>query len=52
MTVIKPGREFETLAVNQLDQGMLASPAVTGDSLILRTTSHLYRISPRTDRKN
>lgn len=52
MTVIKPGREFETLAVNQLDQGMLASPAVTGDSLILRTTSHLYRISPRADRKN
>jgi outer membrane protein assembly factor BamB len=43
-TVIKPGREFKKVAVNQLDDGFMASPAVTGKALILRTISHLYRI--------
>lgn len=43
-TVLKPGREFETLAENQLDSGFMASPAVVGDSLIVRTEKDLYRI--------
>jgi len=43
-TVIKPGRKFESVATNTLDDGMLASPAVDGRALILRTKSHLYRI--------
>jgi outer membrane protein assembly factor BamB len=43
-TVIKPGRKFEELAVNVLDDGCMASPAVDGDALFLRTKSHLYRI--------
>jgi hypothetical protein len=30
--------------VNQLDDGFMASPAVTGKALILRTKTHLYRI--------
>jgi hypothetical protein len=42
--VIEPGREFKEVAVNQLDDGFMASPAVTGNALILRTTTHLYRI--------
>jgi outer membrane protein assembly factor BamB len=43
-TVIAPGREFRRLAANRLDGGLLASMAVSGGSLFLRTDSHLYRI--------
>jgi outer membrane protein assembly factor BamB len=43
-TVIKPGRSFEVLASNTLDTGLMASPAVDGRSLFLRTKTHLYRI--------
>jgi outer membrane protein assembly factor BamB len=43
-TVIKASRELEVLATNQLDAGCMASPAVVGRSLIVRTTTHLYRI--------
>jgi outer membrane protein assembly factor BamB len=45
-TVIRPGREFTRLAVNRLDDGCMASPAVSGNSLILRTKTHLYCIEP------
>jgi outer membrane protein assembly factor BamB len=43
-TVIKPGREFELLATNALEDGCMASPAVDGKAIILRTKTHLYRI--------
>jgi outer membrane protein assembly factor BamB len=43
-TVIEPGRTFRTLATNQLDGGLFASPAVDDTSLLLRTKTHLYRI--------
>ena len=43
-TVIAPGREFRRLAANTLDGGLLASMAVSGGSLYLRTDSHLYRL--------
>jgi outer membrane protein assembly factor BamB len=43
-TIIKPGRSFQILAVNQLDGFLGASPAVAGKSLILRTKTHLYRV--------
>lgn len=43
-TVIKPGRTFQVLAVNQLDEGFMASPAVVGSSLIMRAKKHLYCI--------
>lgn len=43
-TVLAPGREYKVLAVNRLDDGFMASPAVAGKALILRTKSHLYRI--------
>lgn len=46
-TVIKPGRTFEVLAVNQLDAFLGASPAVAGQSLLLRSKTHLYRIQDR-----
>ena len=43
-TVIAPGKEFRRLATNQLDGATLASMAVSGGSIFLRTASHLYRI--------
>jgi outer membrane protein assembly factor BamB len=46
-TVIAPGREFRRLAANPLDGGLLASMAVSGGALFLRTDSHLYCIRRR-----
>jgi hypothetical protein len=43
-TVIKPGRSYELLATNSLETGCMASPAVSGQALLLRTKTHLYRI--------
>ncbi len=43
-TVLKPGRTFEVLATSKLDNGFMASPAVTGKALILRTKTDLYRV--------
>jgi outer membrane protein assembly factor BamB len=43
-TVIRPGRTFQPLAANHLDAGCMASPAVVGNALIVRTKTHLYRI--------
>jgi outer membrane protein assembly factor BamB len=43
-TVLQPGREYELLATNALDDGFMASPAVADGALFLRTKSHLYRI--------
>ena len=39
-----PGREFHRLAENQLDERLMATPAVTGNALILRSKTHLYRL--------
>jgi len=43
--VVKAGSEFEILHKNSLNEMTLATPAVAGDSLILRTQSKLYRIA-------
>jgi outer membrane protein assembly factor BamB len=43
-TVIEPGDTFKKLAENTLDEGCMASPAVAGKALIVRTKTHLYRI--------
>jgi outer membrane protein assembly factor BamB len=43
-TVLKPGRNFESLAKNSLDAGFMASPAVSGKAFFLRTRTSLYRI--------
>jgi outer membrane protein assembly factor BamB len=43
-TVIAPGREFRRLAANTLEGGLLASMAISGGSLFLRTDTHLYRL--------
>jgi len=43
-TVFKAARRFEVVATNMLDSGCMASPAVAGKALLLRTKTHLYRI--------
>lgn len=43
-TVVGTGQEYKELAVNELEGEVLASPAVAGNSLLLRTKTHLYRI--------
>jgi hypothetical protein len=42
--VIKAGPEFEVLGKNSLGEMALATPAVAGGSLIIRTATALYRI--------
>jgi len=45
--VIESGKEFKKLAENSLDSGFMASPAVAGNALFLRTETHLYRIEEK-----
>ena len=42
--VIRAGAEYEVLHINSLDEMAMASPAVAGDRLLIRTRSKLYSI--------
>lgn len=44
VTVLQANESLKVLAINQLDEGMNASPAVCGNRLILRTFKHVYCI--------
>jgi outer membrane protein assembly factor BamB len=46
-TVIAPGPQARKLATNRLDGGQLASLAIAGGSIYIRTDTALYRISER-----
>ncbi len=43
-TVFRAARRYEIVATNTLDAGCMASPAVSGNALFVRTKTHLYRI--------
>ena len=43
-TVLAAGREYKKLAESQLGDGFMASPAVAGNALFLRSRSNLYRV--------
>jgi len=44
-TVIQPGRTYKELATNKFGKSrIMASPAVSGKAIFLRTDTHLYRI--------
>ncbi len=43
-TVFEATRELKVLGESILDDGFMASPAIDENALILRTTTHLYRI--------
>jgi outer membrane protein assembly factor BamB len=43
--VMAPGKKFQPLATNELDGETLASMAVSGGSIFVRSRTHLYRLS-------
>jgi outer membrane protein assembly factor BamB len=43
-TVLAPGRQFRKIAENEIGDGFMASPAVSGNALYLRSRTHLYRV--------
>jgi outer membrane protein assembly factor BamB len=48
--VLAASREFTKLATNKLEERTLASYAVVGNSFLIRTAGHLYRIGNRATR--
>ena len=46
-TVVEAGRTWKLLAENKLGDGFMASPAVAGDTLVLRSRTQIYRIGKR-----
>ena len=42
VSVISAGREFKLLAENEFDEGFIASPAIAGNTIIVRSLTHLY----------
>ncbi len=42
--MIKAGDEFELLGINSLDEFSMATPAIVGDRLLVRTQTKLYSI--------
>jgi outer membrane protein assembly factor BamB len=44
-TVIKNSAKFEVLAINKLDDGFDASPAIVGDEILLKGRKYLYCIA-------
>ena len=48
--VIEPGKEFKKLATNRLDGQTLASMAVSGKAIFIRSSDHLYRLQQQPNR--
>jgi outer membrane protein assembly factor BamB len=47
-TVVKAGGNFEILSVNKLNDYTLASPAVAGENIFIRTANYLYCLGKKT----
>jgi outer membrane protein assembly factor BamB len=45
--VIRAGRSFELLSVNDMGEVCMATPAPSGDLLLVRTAGHLYALGSR-----
>jgi outer membrane protein assembly factor BamB len=43
-TIIKADRKFQKIAENKLEGKFIAPPVVSGNSLIMRSDTHIYRI--------
>ena len=43
-TILSASDSYEVLAVNELDEGCMASPIAVGEALIVRTSGHVYCI--------
>jgi len=44
VSVIAAARDFRLLAENKFEAGFIASPAIAGNAIILRSLTHLYCI--------
>jgi len=44
VTVIEPSRTFRRITVNQMNEECMASPAIAGRAIFLRTATSLYRL--------
>ncbi|MCH1508067.1 MAG: PQQ-binding-like beta-propeller repeat protein [Akkermansiaceae bacterium] len=47
VVVVKPGPELEIVATNEFEDGFMASPALDGSSIYLRSKSHVYRVGKK-----
>ena len=45
VSVIAAERDFKLLAENRFEAGFIASPAIAGDAIILRSLTHLYCVA-------
>jgi hypothetical protein len=45
--VLATGRKAKVIAVNKLDAGCMATPAIAGKALFIRTKKSLYRIETK-----
>ena len=45
MFVVRAGRTYQLLARNDMKAMLLASPAIVGDTLLVRTRTHLVALS-------
>jgi outer membrane protein assembly factor BamB len=48
--VIEPAKQFKNLATNRLDGRTLASMAVSGEAIFIRSSTHVYRLEKRPNR--
>jgi outer membrane protein assembly factor BamB len=46
VTVIEEGREFKEVASNEIDEIVMATPAISGDRLLIRSVRNLYCLAP------
>ncbi len=49
VTVIEPSRTFRRIAVNPMNEECMASPAIAGRAIFLRTATSLYRLEKPLD---
>jgi outer membrane protein assembly factor BamB len=42
--VVRAGREFEVLATNSMGEVVMATPALDGDAILVRTTGHIVAV--------
>ena len=47
--VVEAGTTFKRLAINEMEEECMATPAIAQNSLLIRTASHLYRIGGASD---
>ncbi len=47
VTLIEPSRTFRRIAVNRMNEECMASPAIAGRAIFLRTATSLYRLENR-----